>query len=758
MIVAAYIDLIGTDAEDIFEVPQEIFSVDIHVQNGNWDPSSGGYLIFSNGRDGECTTPSMSFSYGWTKLSQSSQLGSCQFYKIYGGNLEVALTSSSPNGWGVDKINITAVQVATDGNHLPSLQWIRGCVKRKEGAPCEAQDLVAVGNNKSPYFKLEKIRSLKQIKTRTSTYHKDSWSYGDLKVRLEWIDGSGDQQRTSSEFFLGNGEDRDELGETHDYRGDDIAGIFNGVRDLLDYYPTDKAGVSISLLMKHYKTWYLSKSSARSRDRWFTDLLKLYFVGDQGRDIILTCVAGGEWIYTMNTTITWQTFPCKIYRPDNPAKSLEMIEAHTCDILYSSSASNTIKFKICKNRENFVDFPKAKEEGKCCETNAFAGRTDNWEGTERNNWARIDTVEHDGGEALGNCEGFELTGKAAYIAINNNITDEGCFDELKFYGAPGINGSTEPMPFVTCDFKPVEFKSHLTRRYFGDYDTNDWRNETDDHSAAYCAGDIDQLASISVGVCDVTYAGSIDNFNLTICGKDSEKDVSYSECCTTGEIGNIERGRNKTFWAGLGDWAGLGSCGGKKLKRFLKVNFHHPDTDAMCIDYIKFNNNPICETCIWTDTSQVKKCISDWKTPTSRPLQCNIGEGNTIKKLWMKVCNNEKGGTSDKIIVHMENDSGDKCKSLGLEGPKTNHVKEYSPRLLGPSCSKFRVTDTTRIWLYTDPGSDDLCLTDLYLDVSSGQTGRTRSVRCRFDPNKNFEVTIQGGSHSTRKAIPLKCT
>jgi len=734
MIVDAYKDLIGTDAEENFDVPQELYSVDIFVADGNWDLFSGGYLIFSNGQDPECTTPSMSFYYGWTKLSQNSELGGCQFYKIYGGNLSVALKSSSPNVL-TDKINISTVQVATDGNHLPSLELFN--------------DLVACGNQKSAYFKLEKIRSLKQIKIHTSTFHTDSWSYGSLKVRLEWKDSNGDDQRTSDTFYLGDYEDRDELGETRVYKGEEIASIRPGrVQDLLDYYPTDKAGLNISLKMEHYDGWR-TESFEMARDRWHTDLLKLYFVGEQGRDIILTCVAGGEWINTKNS---WQTFLCKIYRPDHPAKSLEMIKAHTCDILYSSTGSNTLQFKICKNRESFKNFQRAKEEGECCETNAFAGKTGNIEGIVRNRWATIDTIEHDGGEALGNCEGFELTGKAAYIAIKNQGTDEGCFDELKFYGAPGTNGSHIPMPFVTCDFEPVEFESHLTRRYFGDYNTNGWRDETDDRSAIYCAGDIDQLASISIGVCDRASAGSVDKFSATICDKDSAEET-YSGCCTTGEIGNIQRNRSRTFTEKK-----MGSCRGKKLKRFLKVKFSHPDSDGMCIDYIKFNNNPICETCLWTDTGEATNCISDWKTPTSRPLQCDIGEGKTIKKLWVKVCDNEKGGTSDKIIVHMENDSGDKCQTLGLEGPQRNHVKEYSPRLLGPTCSKLQVTETTRIWLYTEPGLDDLCLTDLYLEVSSGQTGSTRSVRCRFDPNKNFEVITQGGSHSTRKAIPLKCT
>ena len=115
-IVMAYRDLVGINEEDHFDTSQELFSVSVKIPS--W---SRGYLIFSNGHNDECTTSSMSFSRGWTKLSTSSELGNCQFYKIYGGNLSVALRSQSSG----DSVEITTVQVATDGNHLPSLQWTR---------------------------------------------------------------------------------------------------------------------------------------------------------------------------------------------------------------------------------------------------------------------------------------------------------------------------------------------------------------------------------------------------------------------------------------------------------------------------------------------------------------------------------------------------------------------------------------------------------------------------------------------------------
>ena len=239
----------------------------------------------------------------------------------------------------------------------------------------------ASANRKSDYGNLSRIRSLKQIKTQTSSLHQDSWSYGHLKIYFEWMDSNGEPQRTSP-GYLGSYEDRDEPDETKVYQGEEIVDFFNGqeTRDLLDYYPTEKADLNITLNIEHYDGQLTSEIYERERDKWNTDLLKLYFAGEQNQNIVLVCIAGGEWIETN----TWQRFNCKIYRPENPATSLEMIEAHTCDILYSSSSSSKIQFKICKNRESFKSFDESKERRLCCETNAFSGITGYKQGTVRN--------------------------------------------------------------------------------------------------------------------------------------------------------------------------------------------------------------------------------------------------------------------------------------------------------------------------------------------------------------------------------------
>ena len=43
--------------------------------------------------------------------------------------------------------------------------------------------------------------------------HSDAWSYGELKVRLEWLDANNEPQRVTA--YLGDLHNRDKLGETY---------------------------------------------------------------------------------------------------------------------------------------------------------------------------------------------------------------------------------------------------------------------------------------------------------------------------------------------------------------------------------------------------------------------------------------------------------------------------------------------------------------------------------------------------------------
>ena len=87
---------------------------------------------------------------------------------------------------------------------------------------------------------------------------------------------------------------------------------------------------------------------------------------------------------------------------------------------------------------------------------------------------------------------------------------------------------------------------------------------------------------------------------------------------------------------------------------------------------------------------------------------------------------------------------------------------------LGDECSSLQVTEPLHMWV-TTATNDDLCLFDLYLDVSDSQgilsfvtiiyliyifLGTTTSLQCRLDQQKPIEQTFHG---EQRASVPLLC-
>ena len=156
----------------------------------------------------------------------------------------------------------------------------------------------------------------------------------------------------------------------------------------------------------------------------------------------------------------WTAFPCKIYRPRNPAMAIEMIKANTCDVKYASASSDNISFKICTEKESFNQFNTSMHENECCKTNLFGSDF------KSNKYSEIDTLDNDGGEALGKCEGFETGGTGAYIAIKNDSIDKFCIIEIGFYGSAGLQTSTIDMPFGVYSFDDTEFDGKKVRQTY----------------------------------------------------------------------------------------------------------------------------------------------------------------------------------------------------------------------------------------------------------------------------------------------------
>ena len=110
-----------------------------------------------------------------------------------------------------------------------------------------------------------------------------------------------------------------------------------GLDDFLDSHPVGlitgeaKQG-DIRIDFKLDGRWY-------GWNDWNVDLIKMYFIGSKGQNVIYTCHTGEKWI---NYNNTWNEFPCELYRPENPAISIEKLELSVCDKSYAGSSSNEV--------------------------------------------------------------------------------------------------------------------------------------------------------------------------------------------------------------------------------------------------------------------------------------------------------------------------------------------------------------------------------------------------------------------------------
>ena len=188
-------------------------------------------------------------------------------------------------------------------------------------------------------------------------------------------------------------------GQTDVHKGQILRKANQKIRDYAEFYP-DTAEIQIVLDLND--NWFY--------DDWGTDLLKLYFAGKNGKNVVIRCYAGVQWI--THGKENRKTFNCTKLEDSNPARSIEMFKAHTCDWLYSGSSSK-MKLKFCKKREQFRSFNKSTKNLDCCSTNKFKL------GSTRNEYKRYDAISRkdvlDGGEVLGDCEGFDLLGTKIYV-------------------------------------------------------------------------------------------------------------------------------------------------------------------------------------------------------------------------------------------------------------------------------------------------------------------------------------------------------
>ena len=228
-------------------------------------------------------------------------------------------------------------------------------------------------------------------------------------------------------------------------------------------------------------------------DEWTPDLLKLYWqnIGT------LTCKLCEQGKCTDGFGIPLSSgiyhFECSKLTPTKTG--LESIEVKGCDGYDDYTCSDETKFTICKSRKAFDDWVGANsvmqkkiiQESECCKTNKFeiSYGTNNLP----SNMAKIDghTAHDDGGEQLGQCEGFDMDDSkftiggmqnviyyfAVYLiweiqhfyflSVEDSTGWQCCINHFRLYGGSS-KSVDEEIAFGSCSFPDVHFDGDTVYR------------------------------------------------------------------------------------------------------------------------------------------------------------------------------------------------------------------------------------------------------------------------------------------------------
>ena len=144
------------------------------------------------------------------------------------------------------------------------------------------------------------------------------------------------------------------------------------------------------------------------------------------------------------------------------------------------------------------------------------------------------------------------------------------------------------------------------------------------------------------------------------------------------------------------------------------------------------------------------------------PVSCSLSTATTsLQNFVIKVCDTENSGSQDDLVIELENSLGHTCRTNNLTGFtrgsfKTITLGEFDKT--GKGCKNFEVTKTTFARVY-NAGNDDLCITDLQLDVVNKKEGmlKHRTKLCYYDfgnqGRKFQDIHVVGVQN-----IPLVCS
>jgi len=461
------------------------------------------------------------------KHVRTFDLGKCDF----SFNTEKTnITAAAEPGY---ELNITSVHFSTAGRYVPTIS-------------CNETIFASYGKRSNDYSRCGTTKSLSDIRIHTATDY-GSGTDASISIALRVFDTTNDNtiQQCQTDILDKPGKNDFERGSIESWKGPVLKNCGEDISDIVDGI----CGVNrrIEAIVKHH-----AGDSA-----WKMDLLKFYFTGNPVEKSIITCrpkksVVGngfGVWLDDIEVK-----FECEVLKqgPNN----LERIDVHVCDSYYAPTDSYVLKMKLCSqknlvNKEKTIDF-----KGECCTTNGF-GYNDGTALDTQNKWVHLDgnTLQDDGGQHLGECEGHKFSGPNIYAAVYNHYYNWGCIDGIKLYGTPET--SIEDIPFNSCGFEQLWFTYNQSK--IGDNDWTYWKA-----SSVQCSfNDTYSINKIQIKVCEHEGnggQGSSNAIQAVIRNEGNGKNCTttplngpfyagqFKEFLLNNECANIEIGNEVSMW------------------------------------------------------------------------------------------------------------------------------------------------------------------------------------------------------------------
>lgn len=574
--------------------------LEFHIIEGTWHYQNGIKLRMLNNKEEVCVTDIITgISSGtWFTVFETRFLKECGEFFIYNDVVSIQLISDH-NSLSSDRVVVDIVNIGTNGHFLPSLT-------------CQGKDLTVNNANQSEWMNCTRKVGMQRIKVHTSNTDyagTDNYIKFGIDIQTQATEGSkfgevvscatGDLNNVGNDF---------EIGQTDIYRP--AEGSFGDCTDselanaLLERDP--KEPIQLTIISKPYLGW---------DDQWNPDSVKVYFNVKESKMMVITCAfcdhkdgkcneGWGHWIHGGN-----HTFECYPLNPRYPERSIEKIRVKACDLRDAGSSTHKLRMKICRepglmniHNNTLTHYDVLNGTAPCCTTNLFGNEftRDQWTKTIDGDGKDRNGVLHDGGEQLGQCEGFPIDGTQLYLGLKNEDSDALCLDHFEFYGGYGVGSSSRDIPTIRCDSSTT---CHLWSESESNYceDDSEWSNWYDKEVKCEYLHSTSTVKTIAMKVCDGESSGSKATFQAVIKNMDDEE-------CNTEEIkGDLTPGSYFEF-------SDMGDCISHAIKE-NKATVWILNMDAA---------DDLCLSDVYLD-------VSDAGSGKTRMLKCRVDQDTSMQ-------------------------------------------------------------------------------------------------------------------------------